>query len=126
MWGFSVMLVNVYILYETAHLIICCKKKNEVLSRYKFRKEIALIWIQKKTANAEANDNKNNIGRDDVTKSSVRSPIETRERKKRLNKATRLNEKTLDPVGGALWCRIDTSLCHLPDDNLFVPKKRSL
>ena len=29
-----------------------------------------------------------------------------------------LNEKTLDCVGGALGCRLDTSLCHHPDDNL--------
>ena len=38
----------------------------------------------------------------------------------------RLNEKTLDHVGGALRCRIDTSLCHLQDDHLNKLKKRSL
>ena len=43
-----------------------------------------------------------------------------------MKKATRLNEKTLDPVGGALWCQIDTSLYNIPDDKLNQLKKRSL
>ena len=30
----------------------------------------------------------------------------------------RLNEKTLDPVGGELRCQIGTCLHHLPDYNL--------
>ena len=70
----------------------------------------------------------NKRGRDDVTRSSAGSSIETRESKKNKNekKATRLNEKTLDPVGGALHCRRCTSLRHLTDDNLNQLKKRSL
>ena len=38
----------------------------------------------------------------------------------------RLNEKTFDPVSGALQCRIDTILCHIPDDDLNQPKNRNL
>ena len=37
-----------------------------------------------------------------------------------------LNEKTMDPVGGTLWCRLDTSLHHLTDENLNQTNKRSL
>ena len=69
MWGFGVILVNAYIVYKTAHLIIWCKKKDEVLSQYEFRKEIALSWIQTKTTNVAENDNNNKRGRDDVTRS---------------------------------------------------------
>ena len=68
-------------LYKTAHLITWCKKKDEVLSKYEFRKEIVLIWIQKKTANVAENDNNNKRGRDDVTRSSSGSSIETRGKK---------------------------------------------
>ena len=66
MWGFGVILVNAYIVYKTAHLIIWCKKKDEVLSQYEFRKEIALSWIQTKTTNVAENDNNNNRGIDYV------------------------------------------------------------
>ena len=34
MWGFGVMLVNAYIFYKSAHLIIWSKKKDEVVSQY--------------------------------------------------------------------------------------------
>ena len=77
MWGFHIMPVNAYILYKTAHLIIWCKKKDEVLSQYEFRKEVALGWIQKKPSNVAESDNNNKIVRDDVTISSAGSSIET-------------------------------------------------
>ena len=47
MLGFGVMIVNAYILYKTAYIIIRSKKKYEVLSQYEFRKEIALSRIKK-------------------------------------------------------------------------------
>ena len=74
------------------------------------------------------NENNNNRGRYDVTRLSAGSSIETRgsNKIKMENKATRLNEKTLDPVGRALWCRLDTSFCHLTDDNLNQFKNRDL
>ena len=71
------MLVNAYLLYKTSHLIIRCKKKDEVLSQYEFRKEVALGWIQKKPSNVAESDNNNKIVRDDVTISSAGSSIET-------------------------------------------------
>ena len=43
-----------------------------------------------------------------------------------MKKATLLNEKTLDPMGGALRCQLDTSLRFLPGDNLNQLNKRSL
>ena len=119
--------MNTYILYKTAHIIIWCKKKDEILPQYEFIKEIALSWIDKKTANLEENDKNNNRGRDDITRSSSGSSLGARGSKKcKDKKATHLNEKTLDPVGGALRCWIDTSLHHLPDENLNHLKKRSL
>ena len=35
-----------------------------------------------------------------------------------MEKPTRLNEKILDPVGGALQCQLDTSIRNLLDGNL--------
>ena len=128
MWVFGVMLVHTYLLYNTAHLIIWCKKKDEILSQYEFRKETALSWIQKNTSNVADNDNNNKRGRDDVKIASAGSSIISRGRKKVKGekRAMRLNEKTLDPVGSELRCRLHISLCHLQDDNLNHSKKRSL
>ena len=44
----------------------------------------------------------------------------------KIKRSTRLNEKTLDPVGDALWCGIDNSLHHLTDDNLIQLNEKSL
>ena len=82
MWGLDVMIVNAFLLYTTAHLIIRSRKKDEVLSQYEFRKEISLSWIQKKTAKVEGNDNNDKRGRDDLTILSAGSSIETRGIKK--------------------------------------------
>ena len=69
----------------------------------------------------------NKRGIDDVTIFSAGSSIETRESKKYNNKKEiRLSEKTLDPMGGALRCRLATSLCHFTNNNLNKLKKRSL
>ena len=45
MWGFGVLLVNAYILYNTEHLYIWLKKKENILSQYDFRKEVVLTWM---------------------------------------------------------------------------------
>ena len=66
MWGLDVMIVNAFLLYTTAHLIIRSKKKDEVLSQYEFRKEIALFWIQKNMSDVAENDNNNKRGRYDI------------------------------------------------------------
>ena len=34
MWGFGVIIVNEFLMYKTAHIIIWCKKKYKVLSQY--------------------------------------------------------------------------------------------
>ena len=82
------MPVNTY-MYKTAHLIIWCKKKYEILSQYELRKQIALSWIQKKTANVAENDSNNKRGRDDVTRSSAGSSIGTIKPRKKQGKKKR-------------------------------------
>ena len=37
-WGLVEIILNAYLLYKTDHLIIWCKKKDELLSHYKSRK----------------------------------------------------------------------------------------
>ena len=55
MWEFGVLLVNTYILYKTAHLYIWCQKKEDILSQYEFRKEVALSWNNENAKSNEEN-----------------------------------------------------------------------
>ena len=75
MLGFGVMIVNAYILYKTAHIIIWRNKKDKVLSQYERGNEISLIWIKKNMANVEVNHENNKRGRDNVTRSLAGSSI---------------------------------------------------
>ena len=45
---------------------------------------------------------------------------------KQITKDGKINALDLDPMGGALKCCLDTSLCHLPDGNLNQLKNRSV
>ncbi len=45
MWGLQVLLVNVYVLYCSAHIIIWKTDKKNTLDQYKFREEIVKSWM---------------------------------------------------------------------------------
>jgi hypothetical protein len=45
MWGLQVLLVNVYALYHSAHIIIWKTDKKNILDQYKFREEIVKSWM---------------------------------------------------------------------------------
>ena len=131
MWGFGVLLVNAYILYKTAHLYIWCQKKEDILSQYEFRKEVALSWIN---VNAKSNEENpaGSRGKRSAPSVVVTESVETRGSKrqrqqtKKSKKAPRVNDKTLHPIDGALRCRLNTNIHHLPDGDVNALKKRSL
>jgi len=45
MWGVQLLLVNTYVMYKTAHLLIWKTSKKEKLSQYDFGKSIVLQWF---------------------------------------------------------------------------------
>jgi hypothetical protein len=45
MWGVQVLLVNAYVLYKSAHLLIWKIPKKDIKSQYHFRKSIVLDWF---------------------------------------------------------------------------------
>jgi hypothetical protein len=45
MWGLQVLLVNAYILYHSAHILIWKTNKKNILDQYKFREEIVKSWM---------------------------------------------------------------------------------
>ena len=42
MWGLGVILVNAYLCYKSAHLLIWCTDKKDIMSQYDFRKSTIL------------------------------------------------------------------------------------
>ena len=45
MWGLGVILVNAYLCYKSAHLLIWSTDKKDIMSQYDFRKSIVLAWM---------------------------------------------------------------------------------
>jgi hypothetical protein len=45
MWGLQVLLVNAYLLYRSAHIIIWKTEREKILDQYKFREEIIKSWM---------------------------------------------------------------------------------
>ena len=88
MWGVQLLLVNAYVLYKTAHLLIWHKDKNTIMSQYKFCKSIVLSWLDSKIDQKQKRDDASIV----TTNNSMGSS----------NKARRINEVSLHPFLGAL------------------------
>ena len=54
MWGVQVLLVNAFILYKSAHLLIWKTPAKLVLSQCDFRRAIALEWLGVEDQSAES------------------------------------------------------------------------
>ena len=62
-----------------------------------------------------------------VTESvETRGSKRQRQQTKKSKKAPRVNDKTLHPIDGALRCRLNTNIHHLPDGDVNGLKKRSV
>ena len=72
MWSIQILLVNAYVLYKSAHLLIWKTNKKKFLSQYDFRKEIVMAWF-------EYNDGSKKINhKEDGAESSKSQRVERR------------------------------------------------
>mmetsp|Transcript_20582 Transcript_20582/g.25239 ORF Transcript_20582/g.25239 Transcript_20582/m.25239 type:complete len:192 (-) Transcript_20582:24-599(-) len=135
MWALGVISVNEYVAYIASNTLIWRKKKKDLLPHHEFRKSVVLALMNREQFYALA-----------PRIASPRTPRSSRERtagrpKKKIrltkrisnlrsstNKRTmcRVNEKSLYPVHRELNCRLDTSVPHLPDDNVDEQRSKSL
>ena len=60
-----------------------------------------------------------------MSKDSVTTRSSKQQKTIKKRKATRVNDKTLNPFDGALRIWLDTDVQHLPDDNVNELKNRS-
>ena len=122
-WIFESSLTNCYIIYKKFHEL----HERKHLSHYKFIKQVALAWINpseywsslkqgiKQSTSQVSADASTTTSM--TTCTSVASTIIS-PRKTYLNqKNSAFTEKTLDPYNGALQCRLDHQLNHLPIKN---------
>jgi len=132
MWGVQVLLVNSYILYKTAHLLIWKTPKKNVLSQYDFRHAIVLRWFEVDGQNESTKRKRPDPAPGPASVSaSCTSSTQTGINFKR---ATCVTDKSLDPLTGSLRGRLDEypehylaectsvkkpccSLCRLVEEN---------
>jgi len=106
MWGVQVLLVNSYILYKTAHLLIWKPPPKNVLSQYDFRHAIVLRWFEVDRQNVSDTNSGCKRKRPDAASvsGSCTSSVQTGINFKR---ATCVTDKSLDPITGSRRERLD-------------------
>ena len=60
-----------------------------------------------------------------VSKDSETTRSSKQQKTRGKRKATRVNDKTLNPIDGSLHIRLDTDIQHLPNDNVNELKNSS-
>jgi Transposase IS4 len=123
-WGVGVLKVNAYVSYLTFHLMHG-KKRNEILSHYEFREQIALAWLDPNEywpdRYIKVLSQKRSF---DSIASSVDTGRQTRSSKMQqhvepvVKRAKKLTDASLNASEGALKCRLNHSIPHWP-----LPKK---
>ncbi len=114
MWGLQVLLVNAYLLYRSAHIIIWKTEREKILDQYKFREEIIKSWMD--------GDNEDELQQDSrkwkrskvtVDSHSISLHPSTISESDVVVRGRWIDDKSLDPTNGTLKCRLDTDF-HFP------------
>jgi hypothetical protein len=133
-WGLGVLMVNAYVSYVEFNLSHG-KKKKDLLSHYEFRCEIAKAWLDPET-NWKNRDKKKPASRkrsiDSVA--SAESGRQTRgstncaedDAGRRVTKAQRVSDISLEPRTGKLKGRLDITLGHWPTPKINLKAKCAL
>ena len=124
MWGVSVVIVNVYVLYVASHVLIWKQDKSKLISHYEFRKDISLGLIDPDTymklnGGVAVGEEVSDISVSDIstnTSSTRRTGISTRSSKP--EKAPYVNDASLNPLHGKLKIRLDHTQEHFPNDDV--------
>ena len=135
MWGFGVIIVNSYVAYIVANVLIWKRKRKNLLTHYQYRKSCALALISRTQSEEDDHTRCSEATGETNSSSSIGRPrkvrrvtfVETRSSSHRApEKACRVNDKTLDPVHGRLRCRLNSKIPHLPHDNVKKTRSKAL
>jgi hypothetical protein len=115
MWGLQVLLVNAYVLYRSAHLLIWKTDKTKLLTQYEFRKSIVLDWFGvAERATEDAASSKSSGTGNNRKRSHCDSTLSSLTIDNSFKRATRVTEGSLDPFDGVLRIRLDENVEHYP------------
>lgn len=134
MWGLQVLLVNAYVLYQTAHSLIWKTDKKFILSQYQFREEIIKSWMDGKEEEHESHKRRKlsetqvtsfhssassevMMGR---TRSSTSSTYISTSDSNQAVRGRKVNDGSLDSTSGDLRMRLDADF-HYP---IPLPKNK--
>ena len=133
LWALGVVLVNAYVAYIATNVFTWKKKRSELISHYKFRKQIALALICPKLYGGKPSDDNDNDNTEEAKTTATATMTGRPTKKQRTNtsfttrrqlaqetkskRSVRVNDKTLDPINGDLACRLKHDLDHFPDNN---------
>jgi len=114
MWGLQVLLVNAYLLYRSAHIIIWKTERKQILDQYKFREEIIKSWMDGDNEDELQQDSRKRK-RSEVTvdSHSISLRSSTISESDVVVRGRRIDDKALDPTNGTLKCHLDTDF-HFP------------
>ena len=124
LWAFECSLTNTYVLYRKFYKI---HKKEPPYTHYEFVRQVALAWLKPSkywhsSASAMQQGDQHSLESSNhasMKSDSIASNIITRKRKMKYidRKNNTFSTKSLDPYQGALRCRLDVTLTHLPVKN---------
>jgi hypothetical protein len=118
MWGVQVLLVNAYVLYRSAHLLIWKTEKKKILSHYDFREQIVKAWLEGDSGNESQRKRKqvstSSSEGDEVGRGRTRSStISIQTSASLTRRSCKVTDSTLDPTSGELKVRLDNDF-HYP------------
>ena len=133
MWGLGVILVNAYLCYKNAHLLIWCTDKKDIMSQYDFRKSIVLAWMHDHGVVLLPVISETTVPSTLSALASASSSLASSQQirgnhqgKQISKKATQFTDKTLNPFTGSLRIQLNQKYSHLLKPNLDILKNSSL
>lgn len=102
-WGIQVLLVNSYLLYKTAHVLVWKNNPKTVMSQYDFRYKLVLAWF----GVLEVRSTKKRLFEDSSLSTSTSMAPSS------IKRAKRVNDSSLDPSLGALRDRLSSEYHYI-------------
>ena len=121
LWTYECSLTNAYVLYRKFYKI---HDREPPCTHYEFVRKVALAWLKlseywHNSAKKSDLQSRASTKNDSIMSESIASSIVSRKRKMKYidRKNITFSTRSLDPYQGALRCRLDVTLTHLPVKN---------
>jgi hypothetical protein len=104
-WGIQVLLVNSYLLYKTAQILVWKKNPKSVMTQYDFRYKLVMAWF----GVLQAPSTRKRLFED----SSISMSTSTSTAPSSIKRAKHVNDSSLDPSMGSLRDRLSSEYHYI-------------